>query len=110
MDEDLFKENLKVFLEDVDGAHMPFGRYGPKALPPHGAPLIDLPWEYLHWFSERGFPQSRLGELMEMVYHIKASGADEVFSPLRERMGGRHSLRPPKKRSSEFHDFQEGTG
>lgn len=97
MDE-IFRENLQLLFEDLAHTRMPFGRYGPEAMPPDGAPLYDLPWEYLHWFAERGFPKGRLGELMEMVYHIKGDGADEVFAPLRRQAGGRHSLRAARNR------------
>lgn len=98
MDE-VFRENLRALLEELAHQRMPFGKYGPEEMPPDGVPLYDLPWEYLHWFAQRGFPGGRLGELMEMVYHIKGDGADEVFSPLRKLAGGRHPLRAKRVRS-----------
>ena len=83
---------------------MPFGKYGPEHYPPRGVPVYDLPQEYLHWFSRKGFPKSRLGELMEMVYHVKTDGADEVFRPLRLNAGGRTKLRPKRTRDYRFED------
>jgi len=106
MDE-LFRENLRSVLEDLAVERMPFGKYGPEAMPPDGVPLYDLPWEYLHWFAQRGFPGGRLGELMEVVYQIKTDGSEEVFAPLRERAGGRHSLRRPRKRHDVFSDSED---
>lgn len=100
--DDAIRENLRVFLEDLAHARMPFGKYGPEAMPPDGVPLYDLPWEYLHWFAQRGFPGGRLGELMEMVYHIKQDGAEEVFAPLRRQAGGRHPLRARRGRSAKL--------
>ena len=78
---------LESCFDDLARYRMPFGRY-------EGAPIYDLPYEYLHWFVERGggFPKGRLGELMEFVYHSKADGSEAIFAPLRKAAGGRHSL------------------
>lgn len=98
MSEDIGEQwlaELESRFDDLARYRMPFGRY-------EGAPLYDLPYEYLHWFVERGggFPSGRLGELMEFVYHSKADGSEAVFAPLRKAAGGRHSLqqRPRSKR------------
>ena len=48
------------------------------------------------WFAERGWPKGRLEELMEMVCEIKATGADQVFEPMRKARGGRVSVRKRK--------------
>jgi len=71
------REDLAENLADLTHYRMPFGRY-------QGALLHRLPYEYLHWFAEHGdgFPNGRLGELMEFVYHVKANGAEIVFSKL----------------------------
>ncbi len=82
---DVFREDLRRALEDIARYRMPFGKFGPKEFPPDGKPLYDLPWEYLHWFKERGWPNGRLGELMEIVYHIKGDGAEEIFSAMRKK-------------------------
>lgn len=104
--EELFRENLRLLLEELAEARMPFGKYGPDALPPRGAPIYDLPWEYLHWFAERGFPHGRIGELMEAVYWIKRDGAEEVFAPLRAQAGGRRSLRSARERTNPGHGLE----
>ncbi len=69
--------DLAAYLADLRIYRMPFGRY-------KNYHLYTLPYEYLHWFVEKGdgFPQGRLGELMEFVYHTKASGSEIVFSRL----------------------------
>ncbi len=77
---------------------MPFGKFGPKHFPPSGIPICDLPYEYLAYFSRKGFPRGRLGELLEIIYLAKRDGADAVFDPLRTRNGGRASLRKPRRR------------
>ncbi|NHB93291.1 cytoplasmic protein [Photorhabdus cinerea] len=60
------KENLIEIANTV----MPFGKYKGRA-------LIDLPEEYLLWFSRKGeFPQGKLGALMEMTLAIKIEGLD----------------------------------
>jgi len=105
MDRDEFAETLA----EIGRSHMPFGKYGPQQYPPRGIPLYDLPHEYLQWFATKGFPHGRLGELLEIIYHVKKDGADEVFNSLRLKAGGRAKLRPPRKREFRFgRDIHEG--
>lgn len=87
------REDFRNLLSEIAEGHMPFGKYGPEHYPPRGIPLTDLPPEYLSWFAERGWPKGRLGELMAMVSEIKATGADQVFEPIRRARGGRVSVR-----------------
>ncbi len=101
---DIDREDLRQYLKEVQNTMMPFGRFGPKECPPSGVPIYDLPPEYLAWFSERGFPQGQLGELMRMTHEIKSCGADEIFTPLRRARGGRSSVRKRKPNSSFNHD------
>ena len=102
MDPDEFRETLA----EIGRTTMPFGKYGPEAFPPRGTPIYDLPFEYLQWFAERsGFPSGRLGELMELIYHVKKDGSDGVFDLLRQRAGGRSRLRGVRERR---YDFGEG--
>ena len=97
--DELGREDLRLLLKDLANAYMPFGKYGPEAFPPAGVPLIDLPPEYLSWFAQRGFPRGHLGQLLEAVWAIKSCGADCVFDPLRQQLGGRHPLRKSRSRS-----------
>lgn len=70
-------------LEEIGRTVMPFGRC-------KGRPLYDVPAEYLQWFSHHGWPKSRLGNLMRMVYQMKADGSDVAFDVFR----GKGTARP----------------
>ena len=90
-------------LAEIERYRMPFGKYGPAAFPPDGAPLYDLPAEYLSWFATKvGFPKGRLGELLRMVYQMKTDGSDFIFDPMRKRNGGRTSLRQARQKEWKF--------
>lgn len=89
-------------LELIGRYHMPFGMFGPKNYPPKGVPIYDLPAEYLAWFALNGFPAGRLGELLRVVYQMKADGCDAVFDATRRKAGGRYKLRAPHKRDWKF--------
>ncbi|MFA6931269.1 MAG: DUF3820 family protein, partial [Lentisphaeria bacterium] len=66
-------------LAEAASIRMPFGRFGPQAVPPAGLRICELPFEYLKTFVKKGFPRGRIGELMELVYRMKLDGAEEVF-------------------------------
>lgn len=55
---------------------MPFGKY-------QGRVLIDLPEEYLLWFARKGFPQGRLGQLLELAMDIRREGLESIVMPLK---------------------------
>ncbi len=57
---------------------MPFGKY-------KDCLLIDLPETYVVWFSQKGFPEGELGEMMGLLYEIKANGLEYLFDPIREK-------------------------
>ncbi len=96
------REDFRDLLAEIGRARMPFGKYGRGAFPPAGAPLMDLPVEYLVWFKMRGFPKGRLGELMAEVCAIKEAGMDTVFDPMRKALGGRFPLREKRPRERRF--------
>ena len=56
---------------------MPFGKY-------QGRLLIDLPEPYVVWFSKKGFPEGRLGKMLQTIYEIKVNGLEYLFEPLRQ--------------------------
>ena len=58
---DIEREDFRNLLAEIGKTRMPFGKFGIKAYPPTGVPLMDLPVEYLPWFKEPGLPQGRLG-------------------------------------------------
>jgi uncharacterized protein (DUF3820 family) len=57
---------------------MPFGKY-------KGSLLIDLPEPYVVWFSQKGFPEGQIGEMLRIVYEIKINGLEYLFKPLRKK-------------------------
>ncbi len=70
-------------LEDVDPEElvrtintvMPFGRF-------KGRKLLELPEPYLVWFHNEGFPRSKLGEQLGLMYEIKVNGLETILRPL----------------------------
>jgi len=56
---------------------MPFGAHKGKF-------LIDLPEHYVVWMAGAGFPNGRLGEMLQTVYEIKVNGLEYLFDPLRK--------------------------
>lgn len=65
------------FLIKLANTRMPFGKY-------KGRLLIDLPEPYVVWFSNQGFPEGKLGEMLASLYEIKANGLEGVVRPLVE--------------------------
>jgi len=65
----------EILIELVN-MRMPFGKYKDRL-------LIDLPEPYVVWFSQKGFPGGKLGEMLQMVYEIKVNGLEYLFKPLR---------------------------
>ena len=55
---------------------MPYGRY-------QGSLLIDLPERYVVWLAGNGFPDGRLGRMLETVHAIKVNGLEYLFEPIR---------------------------
>ena len=70
-----------LFLASV---RMPFGKY-------QGLLLIDLPEHYVVWFAQKGFPEGKLGRMLQAVYEIKVNGLEYLFTPLRQIAGQRSS-------------------
>ena len=55
---------------------MPFGKYAGRA-------LVDLPEEYLFWFTKHDFPAGELGKLMQLTLELKIEGLDSLIKPLK---------------------------
>ena len=54
---------------------MPFGKY-------RGEYLVRLPEPYVVWFSQKGFPKGKLGEMLAEIYEIKVNGLEKLLIPL----------------------------
>jgi len=91
-------------LAEIAQTHMPFGRYGPAHFPPCGAPIYNLPAEYLYYFTVKGFPKGRLGELLRIVYQTKVDGADSIFDEMRQKTGGSRFPRKTRRTNYRFGD------
>ena len=59
-------------LIDLAFARMPFGRY-------KGRRLLELPEEYLVWFSREGWPSGKLGAQMAAMLEIKHNGLTHLL-------------------------------
>ena len=57
---------------------MPFGKY-------RGRLLLELPEPYLVWFHSQGFPDSKLGQQLALVYEVKLNGLETMLAPLLKR-------------------------
>jgi len=55
---------------------MPFGKY-------KGTLLCNLPISYLEWFQRKGFPEGKLGMLLQTIYEIKLNGLEYLLTPLK---------------------------
>lgn len=62
-------------LKELAQARMPFGKY-------KGLRLVDLPEPYVVWFSRKGFPKGKLGDMLRVVYEIKVNGLEYLFKEL----------------------------
>ncbi|MGL4222115.1 MAG: DUF3820 family protein, partial [Shewanella sp.] len=52
-----------------------FGKYA-------GRRLLELPEPYLVWFHQQGFPKSKLGEQLALIYEVKLNGLEAMLKPL----------------------------
>jgi uncharacterized protein len=75
--EELPQPNPDMLLQIVN-MKMPFGKYKDRL-------LCDLPVSYLEWFARKGFPQGKLGMLLQTVYEIKLNGLGYLLEPLKKR-------------------------
>ena len=57
---------------------MPFGRY-------KNTILCDLPVSYLEWFQRKGFPDGKLGVLLQTIYELKLNGLEGLLKPLKSK-------------------------
>jgi len=62
----------------IELAHykMPFGKYKDYY-------LIDIPEYYYTWFRQKGYPEGKLGQLMEEMRTIKINGLEDLIKTIR---------------------------
>lgn len=72
-------------------ARMPFGKH-------KGRLLLDLPEPYVVWFARQGFPRGELGQLLGLLYEVKANGLEHLLEPLRRGASSSLSARAGAER------------
>ena len=77
MAEDVSPGNPELLLELLHYP-MPFGKY-------KGRLLRALPMYYLEWFAREGFPDGKLGQLLQTLYEIKLNGLEYLLDELQRR-------------------------
>jgi hypothetical protein len=71
----MFNEFSEQQLIEAINQIMPFGKY-------QGRKLLELPEPYLVWFHAQGFPDTRLGRQLALMYEIKVNGLETLLRPL----------------------------
>lgn len=66
----------KVLIE-LANYRMPYGKY-------KGRYLVALPEAYLTWFSRKGFPEGKLGLLLQQMHEIKVNGLEPLIYKLQK--------------------------
>ncbi len=67
-------------------ATMPFGRFKDRR-------LVYIPYEYLEWFSRKGFPSGTLGRQLAMLAQMHIDGSIDVVRELARRVDERGGSR-----------------
>lgn len=57
---------------------MPFGKH-------KGQLIRTLPMYYLEWFAKQGFPEGKLGMLLQTMYEIKLNGLEYLLDGIRKQ-------------------------
>ena len=67
-----------TMLLDIVTMKMPFGKY-------KGTVLKSLPVSYLEWFARKGFPKSKLGNLLQCLLEIKMNGLEGLLREIEQK-------------------------
>jgi len=63
------------FLLELVRYKMPFGKY-------KGQLIRELPVNYLEWFSAKGFPDGKLGQMLSTMHEIRQHDLMYLLKPL----------------------------
>jgi uncharacterized protein (DUF3820 family) len=69
-------EVTKQLLNDMVMTKMPFGQY-------ENTILCNLPVNYLEGLSAIGFPNGKLGILLQALYEMKTDGTEYILEPFK---------------------------
>lgn len=72
------EQNNNHILLDIVQTKMPFGKYKNRL-------ICELPEHYLVWFKQQGFPQGKLGMMLQTMYEIKLNGLEYLLEPLKKK-------------------------
>lgn len=72
----------------IELAHykMPFGKY-------KGRYLVDIPEAYYIWFKQKGFPEGKLGRLLQEMTEIKTNGLEPIVRKVQREFPKPHNLK-----------------
>lgn len=74
--QDSFQHVNPQLLVDLVKIRMPFGKY-------KNTLLCNLPVSYLEWFNKKGFPEGKLGMLLQTIYEIKLNGLEYLLDSIK---------------------------
>lgn len=67
-----------ALLIDLTTYKMPFGKH-------KGSLISSLPISYLEWFAREGFPDGKLGMLLQTMYEIKLNGLEYLLEGIKRQ-------------------------
>ncbi len=82
---DTYGANPEILLQLIS-VKMPFGRH-------KGTLLCNLPVNYLEWFQRKGFPEGKLGILLQTIFEIKINGLEYLLNPLKKNITDKRAIK-----------------
>ncbi|HBS86620.1 MAG: hypothetical protein A2W91_20600 [Bacteroidetes bacterium GWF2_38_335] len=67
----------KQILELLITTKMPYGKF-------KGVLIYKIPEFYLVWYHSKGFPEGKLGMLLNTMYEIRLNGLEYLLDPLKK--------------------------
>ena len=67
---------------------MPFGKYKDRY-------LVEIPEYYFGWFKQKGFPEGKLGFMMQQMHEIKINGLEELIFKIKRQYPAPQPKRKP---------------